>query len=147
MRLYVFSSLWADLIILGVPMYNFGPPAHLNAYIDNIVRMNITYAFDQTKPQPYSGLLDQQKPFVILSSRGGHDFDATDAPFKNHVEPSIKTAFNFMGIEKFYEIAIEYQEYGGELLEQSILNAEQRVKSLVQDLIQEQQKAKEVTHG
>lgn len=125
---------WADVIVLGVPMYNFGPPAHLKAYIDNIVRLNQTYAFDKTKQQPYSGLLNHQIPLVILSSRGGHDFDAIDAPFKNHVEASIKTAFNFIGIENFYEIAIEYQEYGGDLLEQSIEQAEQKTFQLVQSL-------------
>lgn len=125
---------WADLIVVGVPMYNFGPPAHLKAYIDNIVRKDKTYTFDLNKNQPYSGLLDHQKPMIILSSRGGHDFDAVDAPFKNHVEASIKTAFNFIGIEKFYEIAIEYQEYGGELFEKSILDAERQVRDLVAQL-------------
>ncbi|WP_173910819.1 FMN-dependent NADH-azoreductase [Acinetobacter sp. Marseille-Q1618] len=125
---------WADLIVVGVPMYNFGPPAHLKAYIDNIVRKDKTYAFDLNQNQPYSGLLDHQKPMIILSSRGGHDFDAVDAPFKNHVEASIKTAFNFIGIENFYEIAIEYQEYGGELFEKSILDAERQVRDLVAQL-------------
>lgn len=125
---------WADIIVLGVPMYNFGPPAHLKAYIDHIVRMNKTYTFDLSKEQPYSGLLDHQKTMIILSARGGHDFDAVDAPFPNHAEPAIKTAFNFIGIEKFYEIAIEYQEFGGELLAQSIQAAEQKTIALVQEL-------------
>lgn len=128
---------WADLIVLGVPMYNFGPPAHLKAYIDNIVRMNKTYQFDSHKEQPYTGLLSHEKPIVILSARGGHDFQSPNAPFKNHVEPSIKTAFNFMGINQFYEIAIEYQEHGGELLQKSIANAELELKALVHDLHQQ----------
>ncbi|AXY57234.1 flavin reductase [Acinetobacter chinensis] len=127
---------WADLIVIGVPMYNFGPPAHLKAYIDNIVRKDKTYAFDADQQQPYTGLLDAQKPLVILSARGGHDFDAPDAPFQNHVEPSIKTAFNFIGIQQFHEIAIEYQEYGGELLEKSIQQAEQKTTALIHDLQQ-----------
>lgn len=125
---------WAHIIIVGVPMYNFGPPAHLKAYIDNIVRINITYRFDESLSQPYIGLLNNNKVMVILSSRGGHDFD-DQAPFKNHVEPSIKTAFNFIGIQKFHEIAIEYQEYGGDRLEKSIHQAEFKVTELVQQLI------------
>lgn len=75
-------------------------PAHLKAYIDHIVRMNKTYSFDLSKEQPYSGLLDHQKTMIILSARGGHDFDSADAPFPNHAEPAIKTAFNFIGIRK-----------------------------------------------
>lgn len=128
---------WAEIIVLGVPMYNFGPPAHLKAYIDNVVRMNKTYQYDNTKAQPYIGLLDRKKPMIILSARGGHDFDSTDAPFANHVEPSIKTAFNFMGLQKFHEIAIEYQEYGGELLQKSILDAELKTTALVYELQQQ----------
>lgn len=125
---------WADVIVLGVPMYNFGPPAHLKAYIDHLVRMNKTYSFDITQAQPYSGLIDDQKNLVLLSARGGHDFDSADAPFANHVEPAIKTAFNFIGIKKIHEIAIEYQEYGGTLLENSILAAEEKTRTLVKNL-------------
>lgn len=126
---------WADLIVLGMPLYNFGPPAHLKAYIDNIVRKDKTYRFDPNREQPYIGLLDHKKPMIILSSRGGHDFDHPEAPFKNHAEPSVKTAFNFIGIKKFYEIAVEYQEYGGKLFEQSMIHAENQVHKLVQQLI------------
>lgn len=123
---------WADIIIVGVPMYNFGPPAHLKAYIDNIVRIGKTYRFDEKLDQPYIGLLSN-KTMVLLSSRGGHDFDE-HAPFQNHVEPSIKTAFNFIGIQTFHEIAIEYQEYGGDKLAESILKAESKVNELVKQL-------------
>lgn len=125
---------WADIIVVGVPMYNFGPPAHLKAYIDNIVRINKTYRFDGTLDQPYIGLLNNNKVMVILSSRGGHDFDEY-APFQNHVEPSIKTAFNFIGIQQFHDIAIEYQEYGGDKLAESILQAEFKVNHLVEQLL------------
>jgi len=33
-----------DLILLGAPMYNFGMPAHLKAYVDQIVRVTRTFA-------------------------------------------------------------------------------------------------------
>ena len=128
---------WADIIVLGVPMYNFGPPAHLKAYIDNVVRMNKTYKYDNSKAQPYIGLLNHEKSVVLLSSRGGHDFDSANTPFANHVEPSLKTAFNFMGLEQFHEIAIEYQEYGGDLLQKSIADAELKTTALVHKLQQQ----------
>lgn len=128
---------WADIIVLGVPMYNFGPPAHLKAYIDNVVRMNKTYKYDNSKAQPYIGLLNHEKSVVLLSSRGGHDFDSANTPFANHVEPSLKTAFNFMGLEQFHEIAIEYQEYGGDLLQKSIADAELKTTTLVHELHQQ----------
>nr|WP_174505534.1 NAD(P)H-dependent oxidoreductase [Acinetobacter sp. Marseille-Q1620] len=125
---------WADIIVIGVPMYNFGPPAHLKAYIDNIVRINKTYRFNKSLENPYIGLLDKNKQVVLLSSRGGHGFDQPDPFFTNHVEPSVKTAFNFIGLTQFHDIAIEYQEEGGEELKNSIENAEQDVVTLVKQL-------------
>lgn len=127
---------WADVIIIGTPLYNFGMPANLKSYIDNIVRINKTYAFDIEKENPYSGLLNAKKPLVILAARGSHGFDEPDAPFANHLEAGVKTAFNFLGIEIFHEIAIEYQEYGGDLLVKSIQNAEANTLKLVQQLHQ-----------
>ncbi len=128
---------WADIIVIGVPMYNFAPPAHLKAYIDNIVRIEKTYSLDHHKENPYVGLLDKSKHIVLLSSRGGFDFDQPNPIFSNHVEPSIETAFRFIGLEKFHCIAIEYQEIGGVKLENSIQNAKSKVINLVNHLIDE----------
>lgn len=36
----------ADRIVLGVPMYNFGIPAHLKAYFDNVIRIGRTLDFN-----------------------------------------------------------------------------------------------------
>jgi FMN-dependent NADH-azoreductase len=35
--------LWADCLLLGVPMYNFSVPSTLKAYLDNVVRINRTF--------------------------------------------------------------------------------------------------------
>ncbi len=46
--------LAADVIICGVPMYNFSYPAQFKAYIDNIVRVGRTFGFDRSrKGEPY----------------------------------------------------------------------------------------------
>lgn len=37
----------ADRIVLGVPMYNFGIPAHLKAYFDNIIRVGRTVDYNR----------------------------------------------------------------------------------------------------
>ncbi len=37
--------LWADYLLLGVPMYNFSVPSALKAYLDNIVRINRTLGY------------------------------------------------------------------------------------------------------
>lgn len=60
---------WADILVWGVPMYNFGPPAAFKAYIDQIVRINRTFTFDPGNPE------EPIRPFcrtnVSLSSQHG----------------------------------------------------------------------------
>src|SRR5690606_2721703 len=61
--------LSADIIVAGVPMYNFGPAAQFKAYIDNIVRVGRTFGFDRSRSgAPYWPLVDSGKRLVILSS-------------------------------------------------------------------------------
>src|SRR5215217_7475116 len=51
----------ADLIVAGVPMYNFGMPAQFKAYIDNVVRVGRTFGFDRSRTgDPYWPLLAEQ---------------------------------------------------------------------------------------
>jgi FMN-dependent NADH-azoreductase len=76
--LLISELLAADVIVAGLPMYNFGPPAQFKAYIDNIVRVGVTFGFDRTrKGQPYWPILSEQgKQLVLLSARGDFGYDA-----------------------------------------------------------------------
>lgn len=125
----------ADLIVAGVPMYNFNVPAQFKAYIDNIVRVGLTFGFDRSRPgEPYWPLLsEQRKRLVILSSRGDYGY-AGRIQHLNHVEPSIRTAFAYIGITDVHSVAIEYDEFGGERLFDSIATAEAAVDTLVAQL-------------
>src|SRR5688500_17028625 len=90
----------ADVIVAGVPMYNFGPPAQFKAYIDNIVRVGKTFDFDRARAgDPYWPLLDGHgKRLVILSSRGDYGYEAGGRIANlNHVEASVRTAFAYIG--------------------------------------------------
>lgn len=133
----------ADVLVLGIPMYNFGPPAAFKAWIDNIIRPGRTVDFgDHLGNHPYLPLPncgpllnDRPRQAVLLSSRGGFDFDPGRplAEF-NHLEPSVHTALRFIGINEFHDIAIEHQEEGGEALAASVANALRRIERLVDDL-------------
>lgn len=57
----------ADLIVIGVPMYNFGVPSSLKAYFDHIARAGLTFKYTETGPV---GLLSN-KPVYIITTRGG----------------------------------------------------------------------------
>jgi FMN-dependent NADH-azoreductase len=57
----------ASVIVIGLPMYNFGVPSQLKAYFDHIARAGVTFAYTEQGPK---GLLTGKKVFVF-ATRGG----------------------------------------------------------------------------
>lgn len=57
----------ADVVVLGLPMYNFGAPSTLKAYFDRIARAGVTFRYTVNGPE---GLLTGKKA-VIFATRGG----------------------------------------------------------------------------
>ncbi|RZI42653.1 FMN-dependent NADH-azoreductase [Herbaspirillum sp. HC18] len=57
----------ADVIVLGLPMYNFGIPSTLKAYFDHIARAGVTFQYTANGPV---GLLTGKKAYVF-ATRGG----------------------------------------------------------------------------
>ena len=58
----------ADVIVLGLPMYNFGIPSALKAYFDHIARAGVTFRYTEKGPV---GLLTGKKAYVF-AARGGY---------------------------------------------------------------------------
>jgi FMN-dependent NADH-azoreductase len=57
----------ADVIVLGLPMYNFGVPSQLKAYFDHVARAGVTFTYTDKGPV---GQLTGKKVFVF-AARGG----------------------------------------------------------------------------
>jgi FMN-dependent NADH-azoreductase len=57
----------ADVIVIGLPMYNFGIPSMLKAYFDHIARAGVTFKYTEHGPV---GLMTGKKVYVV-STRGG----------------------------------------------------------------------------
>lgn len=133
----VAELLNADLIVAGVPMYNFNVPSTFKAYIDNIVRVGLTFGFDRSREgEPYWPLLSaQHKRLVILSSRGDYGYGkGARIEHMNHVEPSIRTAFAYIGISDVHSVAAEYDEFADDRLKASVSAAELAVDALAAQL-------------
>ena len=133
--------LWADIVVIGAPMYNFNVPANLKAWVDNIVRVRKTLVADPEDPSnPYSPVFKNRRvPVMLLTARGDHGMDE-DGEFAhiNHLDPSMRTALGYIGLNEVYSIAIEYTAVGGAELDQSIeqalSQATQRAEQLFQEL-------------
>lgn len=127
----------ADIVVIGTPLYNFGMPASLKAWVDQVVRLGRTVDIDAGNPtDPYTPLLtDRPRHAVILTARGGVNMAPGEAmAHMNHLEPNLATALAFIGISRIHTIAIEGQEVGGEVLAKSIAEATRKVEQLVDDL-------------
>jgi FMN-dependent NADH-azoreductase len=129
-----------DLLVIGAPLYNFGMPAPLKAWVDGIVRIGRTVVFDPSRSDdPYVPLLaDRPRRVVVLSSRGGHGMDeGGPMAHMNHLEPHLRTALGFIGIHDIRCIAVENEEFGGERLAASVAESHARVDVLVDTLLAE----------
>lgn len=127
----------ANLIVLGTPMYNYGMPAALKAWIDQVIRIGRTFSFDLARgEQPIEPILTG-KTLAILSSsgEGGFELGGMNAAI-NYLDPHIVTASRLLGVSEHHVIRIEYQEFGDDRHQQSIQSAHAAILDLVQQLTQ-----------
>ena len=80
----------SDVIVLGLPMYNFGIPSTLKAWIDHVARAGLTFQYTANGPQ---GLLTGKKLYVF-ASRGGQ-YLGTPLDTQSQY---IRDFFGFLGI-------------------------------------------------
>ncbi|MBA4142477.1 MAG: NAD(P)H-dependent oxidoreductase [Nitrosospira sp.] len=125
----------ADLILIATPMYNYGMPASLKAWFDQVIRVNKTFSFDLARGDfPLQPLLSG-KTLVLLTSSGEFGFEPGGLrESMNHLGPHVRTLSHYLGVEEFHEIGIEYQEFGDDRHRASIDLARQAVDELVEQL-------------
>lgn len=88
-----------DVIVLGVPMYNFGVSVQLKSWIDAIARAGTTFRYTETGPE---GLLKGKKVYVALARGGIY----RDTPNDSQV-PYLKAVLGFLGMTDVHFIYAE----------------------------------------
>lgn len=94
-----------DVLVIGAPLYNFGIPAALKAWIDLIARARLTFRYGENGPV---GLLTDKQAFVIIASGGtplGSELDFASA-YLRHI-------LGFVGITDVQFINAERQMQQG----------------------------------
>jgi len=84
----------ADVIVIGAPMYNFGIPSQLKAWIDRIVVAGKTFQYGANGPEGLAG----GRKVIIAEARGGFYGANTAAASIDFQEPYLRHIFNFIGI-------------------------------------------------
>lgn len=117
--------LWADEIILSVPMWNFGIPSVMKAWIDHVSRAGLTFSFG---PTGLVGLAAGRKVYLVVSS-GSVYTEGAFAAFDQLV-PYIKTFFAFIGITDVQVVRVEGVNDPAKKAS-SVVQAEQAIQSLL----------------
>ena len=113
--------LAADVILIGMPMYNFHVPSAFKAYIDHIARPGLTFRYTETGPVGLAG----DKQVIFLLARGGIYWDTPN----DTQTPYLKAMFNFMGISNLRFIVAEGLNISPAMCEAGLQSATQQIYS------------------
>lgn len=125
----------ASVVVISTPMYNYGMPAALKAWVDQVVRFNKTFSFDLNRGDfPLEPTLSG-KVLVLLTSSGEFGFAEGGAREKmNHLGPHLRTVSKYFGIDELHEVNIEYQEFGDARHQRSIEKAYETIPGVIKEV-------------
>lgn len=96
----------ADTVVIGMPIYNFGVPAALKAWVDMIARARLTFRYSENGPR---GLLEGTRAILVVASGGV----GVDSEF-DFATPYMRRVLNFVGITDITVISADRQNMRGE---------------------------------
>lgn len=106
----------ADVVVLGVPMYNFGISVQFKSWIDAVVRNGVTFSYTESGPE---GLLKGKKVYVALARGGIYRNTENDSQV-----PYLKTVLGFIGLTDIQFIYAEGLNMGPEAAAQGFIQAQ-----------------------
>jgi FMN-dependent NADH-azoreductase len=116
--------LASDLLVIATPMWNFGIPSLLKAWIDLVVRPGRTFNYADNG---VVGLAKNKKAILVLASGGVY----TDGSWKpwDFAEPYLRAILGFIGIEDIQTVRVEGTNIPA-LAKSALPNAEKAVGTL-----------------
>jgi FMN-dependent NADH-azoreductase len=121
---YLDDLFAADIIVIGVPMYNFSIPSQLKAWIDRVVVAGRTFRYGPNGPE---GLLPKGKKVFIASSRGGIYTGDSPAAALEHHETYLLGVLAFIGLTDVTVVRAEGLNVGQEAKDASIAKAKAEI--------------------
>ncbi|MEH1166723.1 NAD(P)H-dependent oxidoreductase [Micromonospora sp. CPCC 205539] len=83
----------ADVVLLGLPLYNYGAPSSVKSWVDHLILPGLAY-----DPATSQGLLGDRE-FVVVASRGGGYGEGTPRNGWDHAEPWLPHGLSMTGLE------------------------------------------------
>ena len=92
---------WADIVVIAAPIYNFGVPSALKAWVDYVCRAGLTFNYTETGPV---GLLSGKRAILAITSGGV----PVDSPV-DFATPHLRQVLNFIGISEIQTVRADQQ--------------------------------------
>jgi FMN-dependent NADH-azoreductase len=115
----------ADGIIIAAAMTNFGIPSSLKAYIDYIVRPQVTFSYSAKGPE---GLVKDKKVYLVVA-RGGVYSEGPMQQF-NFQDTYLRAVLSFIGLNDIELITVEGVGFGPEAADRAVTNALAKVSAI-----------------
>jgi FMN-dependent NADH-azoreductase len=112
----------ANVIVIGLPMYNFGIPSTLKAYFDQIARAGVTFRYTENGPE---GLLSGKKVYIFAARGGQYAGTALDTQ-----TTYVRDFLQFLGLDDVEFVYAEGLNMGEQTREQALADAKQRLAEL-----------------
>ena len=112
----------ADVLFLGIPMYNLSIPSGFKAYIDHITRLGLTFRYTAEGPIGLAG----DKEVIIVLARGGIYWDTSN----DTQTPYLKAILGFMGITNIKFIVAEGLKLSPEMCEAGMKSAGESIENI-----------------
>ncbi len=112
----------SDILVIGVPMYNFGIPSTLKAYFDHIARAGVTFRYTANGPE---GLLTGKKAYIFATRGGQYAGTALDSQ-----TTYIRDFLNFIGITEVEFVYAEGLNMGSDTKEKALATAKMKLHEL-----------------
>ncbi len=113
----------ADVIVLGVPMYNFGVSVQFKTWIDAVAKAGLTFRYTENGPE---GLVTGKKVYIALARGGVYRDTSADSQV-----PYLKTVLGFMGLTDLTFIYAEGLAMGAESADRAITGAMDDIERLI----------------
>lgn len=112
--------LAADVLVIGAPMYNFGIPSQLKAWIDRVAVAGKSFRYTANGPEGLAG----GKRVIIVSSRGGVYSHGSPAQPMDFQETYLRAVFGFLGVTDIEIVRAEGVNLGDDAKVASLKSAQ-----------------------
>ena len=119
----------ADILMIGLPMYNFSVPSMLKAWVDHVARAGVTFKYTESGPV---GLLQGKKAYLVTAMGGQHSEGEGD-----FLRPYIRHILGFLGITDITFITANGLAMGDETRAAGLAQADSEIRTAVEQYQQQ----------